>query len=83
MVAQVQEVEALVKDMFMVGKGPGLPALTAGMAKWSECPELGLIGDLLASRDFQTTASVLVVQSYARPSAAGAAISGELGATAW
>jgi len=77
MVAQIQEVEALGKDLFVVGKVPGLPALTAGMAEWTECPELGPIGDLLASRDFQTVASVLVVQSYARPSAG--AVSGELG----
>jgi Kef-type K+ transport system membrane component KefB len=67
MVAQVREVEALGKDLFVVGKTPGLPGLTAGMAEWSECPELGPIGDLLASRDFQTMASVLVLQSYARP----------------
>jgi Kef-type K+ transport system membrane component KefB len=77
MVAQIREVEALGKDLFVVGKVPGLPALTAGMAEWSECPELGPIGDLLSSRDFQTTASVLVVQSYARPSAGG--MSAELG----
>ncbi|RCV36780.1 hypothetical protein SETIT_8G008800v2 [Setaria italica] len=76
MVAQVREVEALGKDLFVVGKTPGLPGLTAGMAEWSECPELGPIGDLLASRDFQTMASVLVLQSYARP---GAMISAELG----
>jgi Kef-type K+ transport system membrane component KefB len=67
MVAQVREVEALGKDLFVVGRTPGLPGLTAGMAEWSECPELGPIGDLLASRDFQTMASVLVLQSYARP----------------
>ncbi|CAL4902526.1 unnamed protein product [Urochloa decumbens] len=67
MVAQVREVEALGKDLFVVGKTPGLPGLTAGMADWTECPELGPIGDLLASRDFQTTASVLVLQAYARP----------------
>lgn len=77
MVAQVREVEALGKDLFVVGKVPGLPALTAGMAEWSECPELGPIGDLLASKDFHTMASVLVLQSYARPSAG--AISSELG----
>ncbi|TKV98966.1 hypothetical protein SEVIR_8G008200v4 [Setaria viridis] len=76
MVAQVREVEALGKNLFVVGKTPGLPGLTAGMAEWSECPELGPIGDLLASRDFQTMASVLVLQSYARP---GAMISAELG----
>ncbi|KAF8706536.1 hypothetical protein HU200_030818 [Digitaria exilis] len=77
MVAQVREVEALGKDLFVVGKVPGLPALTASMAEWSECPELGPIGDLLASKDFHTMASVLVLQSYARPSAG--AISSELG----
>jgi hypothetical protein len=54
MVARVREVEALGKDLFVVGKTSGLPGLTAGMAEWSECPELGPIGDLLASRDFQT-----------------------------
>ncbi|KAG2559726.1 hypothetical protein PVAP13_8KG038980 [Panicum virgatum] len=32
MVTQIQEVEALGKDLFVVGKLPGLPALTAGMA---------------------------------------------------
>uniref|UniRef100_A0A0E0MJ14 Uncharacterized protein n=1 Tax=Oryza punctata TaxID=4537 RepID=A0A0E0MJ14_ORYPU len=34
---------------------------------WTESPELGPIGDLLASKDFQTTASVLVLQAYGRP----------------
>ncbi|XP_062183170.1 cation/H(+) antiporter 15-like [Phragmites australis] len=77
MVAQIREVEASGKDLLVVGKVPGLSALTAGMAEWSECPELGPIGDLLASRDFQTTASVLVVQSYERPVVGG--VSAELG----
>jgi hypothetical protein len=47
--AHVREVEALGKDLFVVGKTLGL---TAGMAEWSECPELGPIGDcwVLASR---------------------------------
>ena len=51
------------------------------MADWIECPELGPIGDLLASKDFQTTASVLVVQSYGRAPAAavGATASSEFG----
>jgi hypothetical protein len=57
MVAQIREVEALGKDLFVVvGKVPVPPALAAGMAEWGECPELGPIGDLLSSRDFQTTA---------------------------
>jgi hypothetical protein len=45
MVAQIREVEALGKDLFVVvGKVPVLPALGAGMAEWGECPELGPIG---------------------------------------
>lgn len=72
MVAEIRNVEASGKDLFVVGKVPGASGLTAGMAEWSECPELGPIGDLLASNDFQTTASVLVVQSYGRAAGAGA-----------
>ncbi|CAM0943489.1 unnamed protein product [Alopecurus aequalis] len=70
MVAEIRNVEAAGKDLFVVGKTPKGSALTAGMADWSECPELGPIGDMLASKDFQTTASVLVVQSYGRAPAA-------------
>ena len=38
--------------------------LTAGLTDWSECPELGAIGDMLASSDFAATVSVLVLQQY-------------------
>ncbi|CAN0914394.1 Cation/H(+) antiporter 15 [Linum grandiflorum] len=52
-------------DLFIVGRGQGtISPLTAGLTDWSECPELGAIGDLLASSDFAATASVLVVQQY-------------------
>ncbi|OIW00475.1 hypothetical protein TanjilG_05825 [Lupinus angustifolius] len=52
-------------DLFIVGRGRGmLSQLTAGLTDWSECPELGAIGDLLASSDFASNASVLVVQQY-------------------
>ena len=50
--------------LFIVGRGQGISPLTAGLTDWSECPELGAIGDLLASSDFATVASVLVVQQY-------------------
>ncbi|XP_010527098.1 PREDICTED: cation/H(+) antiporter 15 [Tarenaya hassleriana] len=53
-------------DLFIVGRRRGIPCpLTAGLTDWSECPELGAIGDLLASSDFAATVSVLVVQQYA------------------
>ncbi|KAI3947653.1 hypothetical protein MKX01_034318 [Papaver californicum] len=40
-------------DLFIVGRGRGVVnPLTSSMIDWSECPELGPIGDLLASQDF-------------------------------
>ncbi|GAV64138.1 Na_H_Exchanger domain-containing protein, partial [Cephalotus follicularis] len=52
-------------DLFIVGRDQGMISpLTAGLTDWSECPELGAIGDLLASSDFAATVSVLVVQQY-------------------
>ncbi|XP_074267470.1 cation/H(+) antiporter 24-like [Silene latifolia] len=50
-------------DMWIVGRKHGInPVLLEGLSKWSENPELGLIGDYLVSMDFSTTSSVLVVQ---------------------
>lgn len=48
-------------DLVIVGKNhdPDCPA-TFGLTEWSECPELGSIGDMLASSDFPF--SVLIVQ---------------------
>ena len=54
-----------VNDLFIVGRDQGTRSpLTEGLTAWSECPELGAIGDLLASSDFETTASVLVMHQY-------------------
>ncbi|XP_040380195.1 cation/H(+) antiporter 15-like [Oryza brachyantha] len=39
---------------------PVMPA--NGLSEWSECPELGVIGDLLASSDFDTPYSVLIMK---------------------
>jgi len=49
-------------DLVMVGRGHPQSVLLHGHDQWSECPELGVIGDMLASADFETKASVLVVQ---------------------
>ncbi|KAH7855891.1 hypothetical protein Vadar_030182 [Vaccinium darrowii] len=35
-----------------------------GLGAWTECPELGVIGDFIASSDFDSSASVLVVQHH-------------------
>lgn len=54
-----------VHDLYIVGRGQGqISPLTAGLTDWSECPELGAIGDVLASSDFAATVSVLVIQQY-------------------
>ncbi|KAI3514926.1 hypothetical protein L1887_13673 [Cichorium endivia] len=49
-------------DLFIVGREhpPSVSRLTCGLLEWSQCPELGHIGDLLATSTFQF--SVLVVQ---------------------
>lgn len=36
--------------------------VTTGLEEWSEIPELGVIGDMLASKDLKTWASVIVIQ---------------------
>ncbi|CAL5437039.1 unnamed protein product [Camellia sinensis] len=63
--AAIRSIDNTLYDLFIVGRGQGLVSpLTAGLTDWSECPELGAIGDLLASSDFAATMSVLVVQQY-------------------
>lgn len=53
-------------DLYVVGRSQSEVAasLTAGLTEWAECPELGPIGDLLASSDFAMSVSVLVVHQY-------------------
>ncbi|EES16463.1 hypothetical protein SORBI_3008G191900 [Sorghum bicolor] len=51
--------------LFIVGRGRDRSSvLTEGLDEWAECLELGPVGDILASSDFSTTASVLIVQQY-------------------
>ncbi|KAL8168383.1 hypothetical protein V2J09_009882 [Rumex salicifolius] len=55
-------------QLFIVGRGgrQNTPITTA-MSDWEECPELGTVGDLLASSDCGTNNSVLIIQQC-RPS---------------
>ncbi|CAA3026874.1 cation H(+) antiporter 15-like [Olea europaea subsp. europaea] len=54
-------------DLYIVGKGAGIMSpLTTGLADWCDCPELGPIGDLLVTSEFESAFSVLVVQQYIR-----------------
>ncbi|WOL08898.1 hypothetical protein Cni_G17651 [Canna indica] len=61
-VAEIRNLDG-EQDLYVVGRGKGKKSpLTEGLTEWSECPELGPIGDMLASTDFGTEASVLVLQ---------------------
>ncbi|CAN1354394.1 Cation/H(+) antiporter 4 [Linum perenne] len=52
-------------DLFIVGRRSNIDMespQTSGLANWSEFSELGVIGDLLASKDIKTKTSVIVIQ---------------------
>lgn len=60
-----QKIRALANDyeLFVVGRRYNVrTAQTVGLDQWSEFPELGVVGDLLASSDFVTKSQVLVIQ---------------------
>ncbi|XP_019189223.1 PREDICTED: cation/H(+) antiporter 15-like [Ipomoea nil] len=60
-------------DLYVAGRGRGVSsALTSGLADWCECPELGAVGDLLVTSEFESSFSVLVVQQYVRTNKGGA-----------
>ncbi|KAL5997961.1 hypothetical protein ACLOJK_008895 [Asimina triloba] len=63
-VATLRTLEGLY-SLFVAGRGtPSTSILTAGMSEWEENPELGPIGDNLASSDFSVTASVLIIKQH-------------------
>lgn len=49
-------------DLLIAGRYHQQTEILTGLEAWSECPELGVVGDILASPDFRSTSSVLVVQ---------------------
>ncbi|KAJ6917235.1 cation/H(+) antiporter 15-like [Populus alba x Populus x berolinensis] len=52
-------------DLYIVGRGEKTQSvLTSGLSDWNSCQELGTMGDTLASSNFASHASVLVVQQY-------------------
>ncbi|KAK8933255.1 Cation/H(+) antiporter 28 [Platanthera zijinensis] len=52
-------------QLFVLGSGKDrLSSLTAGMSEWAEFPELGPVGDVMASSDFSVSASVMVIQQH-------------------
>ncbi|XP_022729313.1 cation/H(+) antiporter 2-like isoform X4 [Durio zibethinus] len=51
-------------SLFMVGRGGQRHSSITTLSDWEECPELGTVGDFLASSDFNTNASILVIQKH-------------------
>ncbi|KAK9133943.1 hypothetical protein Scep_013471 [Stephania cephalantha] len=52
-------------DYLIVGKHQKESQLFYGLdEQWSECPELGIIGDMLASPDYEGTCSILVIRQH-------------------
>lgn len=51
-------------DLILVGKHHPESEIMWSLEAWSECPELGVVGDMVSSMDFGSTASVLVVQQH-------------------
>ncbi|XP_054819031.1 cation/H(+) antiporter 24-like [Prosopis cineraria] len=50
-------------DLWIVGRRHGMnPVIVSGLSNWSENEDLGVIGDYVASVDFSSSASVLVIQ---------------------
>ncbi|XP_040971963.1 cation/H(+) antiporter 15 isoform X2 [Gossypium hirsutum] len=51
-------------NLILVGKTHQDSPLLHGLGEWNECPELGVMGDMLASPYLKTKASVLVIQQH-------------------
>ncbi|XP_020209425.1 cation/H(+) antiporter 15, partial [Cajanus cajan] len=52
-------------DLYILGHGKGRNSMVlSNLLEWTDCPELGVIGDMLASNSFGSYSSVLVVQQY-------------------
>ncbi|KAK7411087.1 hypothetical protein VNO78_02470 [Psophocarpus tetragonolobus] len=61
----LNELDKMGYDLFILGHGKGRSSsLLSNLMEWADCPELGVIGDMLASNSFGSCSSVLVVQQY-------------------
>lgn len=62
-IAAIQGLNNQCYDLWIVGRKHGInPLLLRGLTNWSDENELGVIGEYVASADFNSRASVLVVQ---------------------
>ncbi|KAF6136152.1 hypothetical protein GIB67_001561, partial [Kingdonia uniflora] len=49
-------------DLLIVGRHQNETSILSGLTEWNEFPELGFMGDMLASSDFESNISILVVK---------------------
>ncbi|XP_073133569.1 cation/H(+) antiporter 24-like [Henckelia pumila] len=62
-IAAIQALNKDIFDLWIVGRKHGVnPVILRGLSSWGESNELGVIGEYVASEDFGSTASVLVIQ---------------------
>lgn len=61
----LNELDNVGYDLYVLGQGAGRNStVLVDLMKWTDCPELGIIGDMVASNSFGSSSSVLVVQQY-------------------
>ncbi|CAK8531988.1 unnamed protein product [Lathyrus sativus] len=61
----LNELDRVGCDLYILGHGKGRNSLVlSNLLEWADCPELGVIGDMLASNSFGSNSSILVVQQY-------------------
>ncbi|CAJ1860590.1 unnamed protein product [Sphenostylis stenocarpa] len=61
----LNEIDQFGYDLYLIGQGAGRSCLIfSELMKWTDCPELGVIGDIVASNNFGSSSSLLVVQQY-------------------
>ncbi|GAU18509.1 hypothetical protein TSUD_233810 [Trifolium subterraneum] len=61
----LNDLETFGCDLYIVGQGNRRNLrVFSNLLEWCDCPELGALGDILASNNFVSRSSVLVVQQY-------------------
>ncbi|WCJ19043.1 cation/H+ exchanger 23 [Euphorbia peplus] len=56
-------------DLYIIGRAQkDTSAITAGLAEWGQCSELGALGDSLVTSNFTSRTSILVVQHFVNSS---------------
>ncbi|XP_027334042.1 cation/H(+) antiporter 15-like [Abrus precatorius] len=61
----LHELDQIGYDLYILGQGSSRNSLIlSDLMKWTECRELGVIGDMFASNNFGSSSSLLVVQQF-------------------